>query len=48
MTDTGMENDGAGHTHAWGRDLGACVCGEPLPAWLAAAWARHAEGSGER
>jgi hypothetical protein len=44
MTDVAMENDGMGHTHTWGRDLGACVCGEPVPTWLVAAWQLYEAG----
>ena len=42
VSDVGMENDGTGHTHMWQRDGGACVCGEPVPAYLVAAWSRYA------
>lgn len=34
------------HTHTWHRDGGPCACGEPVPSWLAAAWARYAERGG--
>lgn len=46
MSDMGMDNDGMGHTHTWERDGGSCVCGEPVPVWLAAAWERHSEATG--
>ncbi len=45
--DVGMENDGAGHTHTWERNGGACLCGQPVPAYLTAAWDRFAERTGE-
>jgi hypothetical protein len=30
------------HVHTWTRDLQPCACGQPVPAYLAAAWARYA------
>lgn len=45
MSDVGMSNDGP-HTHAWERGGGACLCGEPVPSWLQAAWDRFAENTG--
>lgn len=44
--DVGMENDGMGHVHMWQRNGGTCLCGEPVPAYLAAAWARFTEKTG--
>lgn len=35
--------DGEQHVHQWGRDREPCRCGEPVPAYLAAAWDRYAE-----
>lgn len=46
MPDVGMSNDGP-HTHTWERDGGACVCGEPVPSWLQAAWDRYAQRAAE-
>lgn len=44
MTDAvGMESDGMNHIHAWACEQGSCVCGEPVPTWLQAAWDRYAE-----
>lgn len=37
MTDEGQ------HVHHWNRDQQPCSCGEPVPAYLAAAWNRYAE-----
>ena len=31
------------HVHAWNRDGRPCSCGEPVPAYLSAAWERYAE-----
>ena len=35
------------HVHAWNRDRLPCECGEPVPSYLAAAWDRYAEKTGE-
>lgn len=46
MADVGMANDGTGHVHTWERGGGACVCGQPVPPWLRAAWDRYAQNTG--
>ena len=33
------------HVHAWNRDRIPCGCGQPVPAYLLAAWDRYAEKS---
>lgn len=30
------------HVHMWNTDRQPCSCGEPVPAYLVAAWSRYA------
>ena len=36
--DVGVQRQAVGHIHSWERGGGPCVCGQPVPSYLRAAW----------